>query len=284
MTGTAGKSRAPLAITLPREDEEKQMRVDSQIYRLDMSRIQQDGLRMQGSYRSSAKLTARFQKALQLDNSGALPATNLSANSTIQARSDALLTLPASAGKTEAPVLRGTRSVAPAAGREGSSTQRAARNYDETNRPVARLDGTSGAALPAASAISSRESSKAAQVERNSTAVSVPVTRLNADPATPAPVPNAVVKELIHTPIGTYDPNSRGNRLVTDVIADSPMEVYFMTHAPGEWMRDAGARAEFVKIYGAAALVAVDRHGTVPRNMDPVWVTQSVNADTLGRA
>ena len=114
--------------------------------------------------------------------------------------------------------------------------------------------------------------------------MSVPVTRLNADPATPAPVPNTVEKVLIHTPFGTYDPNSRGNRLVTDVIADSPMEVYFVTHAPGEWMRDARARAEFVKIYGAAALVTVDRHGTVPRNIDPVWVTNSANTDTSGRA
>ena len=79
-TGTAGKSRALLATAPPREDEEKQMRVDSQIYRLNMSRFQQDDLRMQGSSRGSAKLTARFQKALQLDDTGELPATDLSAN------------------------------------------------------------------------------------------------------------------------------------------------------------------------------------------------------------
>ncbi len=260
------------------------MRVDSQIYRLNMSRSQYDDLRMQGSSRGSARLTARFQEALKLDDTGELPATNLSADDTIRARSDALLTLAASAGKTEPSVRRWTRSVAPAAGGEGSGTQRVARNYDKTSRPVARMDGTSSEALPAASATSSRESAEAAQIERNSAGLSVPVTRLNADPATPAPVPNTVEKVLIHTPFGTFDPNSRVNRLVTDVIADSPMEVYFVTHAPGEWMRDAGARAEFVKIYGADALVTVDRHGTVPRNMDPVWVTKSANTDTSGRA
>jgi len=260
------------------------MRVDSQIFSLDMSRFQRDDLRMQGSYRGNARLQARFKETLQVDASNELPATDFSANDKIQARSDAVLTFSASAGKTEPPVSRWTRSAAAAAGGEASGMQRVARNYSETNRPAARLEDTANEALPVASAASSRKSAEAARVARNSVAVAVPVTRLNADPATPAPVPNTVVKDLIHTPFGTYDPNSRVNRLVTDVIADSPMAVYFMTHAPGEWMRDAGARAEFVKIYGADALVTVDRHGTVPRNMDPVWVTKPVNADTLGRA
>jgi hypothetical protein len=260
------------------------MRVDSQIYRLNMSRSQYDDLQMQGSSRGGARLTARFQEALKLDNTGELPATNLSAGDPIRARSDALLTLAASAGKTEPSVSRWTRSLAPVAGGEGSGTQRVARNYDETSRPAARLEGTSSEALPAASATSSRESAGAAQIEHNSAVVSVPVTRLNADLATPGPVPNTVDKVLIHTPFGTYDPNSRVNGLVTDVIADSPMEVYFVTHAPGEWMRDPLARAEFVKIYGAAALETVDRHGTVPCNIDPVWVTKSANPSTSGRA
>jgi hypothetical protein len=283
-TGTAGKSRALLATAPPRENEEKQMRVDSQIYRLDMSRSQYDDLRMLGSSRGSARLTARFQEALQLDAAGELPATDLSANHTIQERSDALLTLSESAGKTEPPVSRWTRSVAPAAGGEGSATTRAAWDLSETNRLAARLDGISSKALAVAGATTSRESAEAAQIKRNSAEATVPVTRVNADSTATVRVPDAVVKELIHTPFGTYDPNSRFNRLVTDVIGGSPMEVYFMTHAPGEWMRDAGARAEFVKIYGATALVTVDHHGTVPRNMDPVWVTKSENTDTSGRA
>ena len=92
------------------------MRVDSQFFSLDMSRFQRDDLRMQGSYRGNAPLQARFKETLRLDDTGELPATDLFTNDKIQARSDAVLTFSASAGKTEPPVSRWTRSAAAAAG------------------------------------------------------------------------------------------------------------------------------------------------------------------------
>ena len=50
--------------------------------------------------------------------------------------------------------------------------------------------------------------------------------------------------------------------------------VYFMTHQPGEWWLNEGARAKFAEIYGERALVTLDYTCTVPENvLDPMWVT-----------
>jgi len=93
MTGIAGRGRASLATVLPCEDEEKQMRVESHTYRLDMSKSPHNDLRMQASFRGSARLTGRFQEAMRLDYSSAAPATNLPTNDTIKTRSHAMLAL-----------------------------------------------------------------------------------------------------------------------------------------------------------------------------------------------
>ena len=89
---------------------------------------------------------------------------------------------------------------------------------------------------------------------------------------------------LIHTPFGTYDADSIDRRIGFEIFGSCPMEVYFVTHAPGEWMRDAQSRIEFEKIYGAEVLHIVDCHGTVPKNIDPVWVTKPAVESASGRA
>jgi hypothetical protein len=58
-------------------------------------------------------------------------------------------------------------------------------------------------------------------------------------------------------------------------------EAYFISHAPGEWFRDAESRAAFAEIYGEKALVTLDWTLTVPVNRDPVWVTR-VEVDDSG--
>jgi len=89
---------------------------------------------------------------------------------------------------------------------------------------------------------------------------------------------------LIHTPFGTFDADSIDKRICVDVSGSCPMEVYFVTHAPGEWMRNAARRIEFEEIYGAEALHTVICHGTVPNNIDSVWVTKPAAEPTSGRA
>jgi hypothetical protein len=84
---------------------------------------------------------------------------------------------------------------------------------------------------------------------------------------------------VLQTPFGAFDAFSA--RPVLDVIAQSAWEVYFVTHAPAEWKNDAASRAQFASLYGSEALLDVDCHGTVPRNIDPVWVTR-IDADTAG--
>jgi hypothetical protein len=63
---------------------------------------------------------------------------------------------------------------------------------------------------------------------------------------------------------------------------DKGMSVYFRTHQPGEWMYNPAARAAFAELYGAKALVTLDWTGTVPDNVDPMWVTK-VPVDATGR-
>ncbi len=65
-------------------------------------------------------------------------------------------------------------------------------------------------------------------------------------------------------------------------VGGSGMEVYFKTHAPGEWWQRPAARAAFAELYGEAALVTLDYTGTVPENMDPTWVTK-VPVDASGK-
>lgn len=98
------------------------------------------------------------------------------------------------------------------------------------------------------------------------------------EPAPPAPAQATVV---LHTPFGQFDEFSI--RPVVDVIAQSPWEVYFVTHAPAEWKYDSASRVQFAAIYGSEALSDVDCHGTVPRNIDPVWVTKSNSDPSAGR-
>ena len=95
--------------------------------------------------------------------------------------------------------------------------------------------------------------------------------RSEAAPA-PAQAPNAVVEALIHTPLGTFDANSRVNNLVVDVAADSPAEAYFITHAPAEWKDNPEAVDKFTELYGAQAAAVLEYFGTVPNNIDPVWL------------
>jgi hypothetical protein len=49
---------------------------------------------------------------------------------------------------------------------------------------------------------------------------------------------------------------------------------YFKTHAPGEWWDNQRTRAKFAETYSDAALVTLDWTGTVPENIDPVFVTK----------
>jgi len=47
-----------------------------------------------------------------------------------------------------------------------------------------------------------------------------------------------------------------------------------MTHQPADWMYKDNARIEFARIYGDNALVTLDWDGTVPENVDSMWVTK----------
>ncbi|MFH1575221.1 MAG: hypothetical protein ABIG68_14660 [Acidobacteriota bacterium] len=78
----------------------------------------------------------------------------------------------------------------------------------------------------------------------------------------------------IRTPFGVMKLGAEQPRLVKDVLADSEMHAYFLTHQPGDWMYQEAAREEFAKIYGRQALVTLDWDGTVPENVDSVWVTK----------
>jgi len=127
------------------------------------------------------------------------------------------------------------------------------------------ISGRNRIAGPAAG----REGTIGASTGRTADALSVPP---STDKVT-AGLEKAAPK-VFHTPFGTYDEMSINERLVVDVVGRSSEEIYFMTHAPGEWKNNPAARLEFAKLYGQEALVTVDRHGTVPKNTDPVWITK----------
>jgi hypothetical protein len=80
--------------------------------------------------------------------------------------------------------------------------------------------------------------------------------------------------EEIHTPFGVFKLGAAEPRQVVDVKADSQWEAYFMTHQPAEWMYNEDSRAVFAEIYGKQALVTLDWDGTVPENVDPMWITK----------
>ncbi len=86
----------------------------------------------------------------------------------------------------------------------------------------------------------------------------------------------------IHTPLGIIQLGPEQPRLVVDVGGRSEWEDFFLTHQPADWMRSDAARQEFAKIYGNQALVTLDYDGTVPRNVDPTWVTTRP-VDSSGR-
>jgi hypothetical protein len=105
-----------------------------------------------------------------------------------------------------------------------------------------------------------------------------------ATPGTGTSTP-ALEKKVIHTPFGDYDINAMDTRMPgIDAFGSTPMETYFMTHQPGEWKGIQNFRDEFEKLYGAAALVTLDRHGTIPKNVDPNWVTKTSVDSAAGRA
>jgi len=231
-----------------------------------------DDLRNQRSYQDDAAPPARFRETLRLITVEASAADGTSADNKILDRSQSASSKWTSVGRTESPVAQWTRSVAPGASGEGTATQQAGRNLAAANRLVARPDGISGEGLAAGGAADGREGAGIAHAGRNSAAAPAPGARSTADAAAPAPVPNPVTTGLIHTPVGTFDPNSRVNNLVTDVAADSPAEAYFITHAPAEWMHDPEAVNRFTELYGAQAAAVLEHFGTVPKNIDPVWL------------
>jgi hypothetical protein len=79
---------------------------------------------------------------------------------------------------------------------------------------------------------------------------------------------------IVSTPIGVFDLSTKGPNKYIHLAAMSEMRAYFMTHQPADWMNSDKTRAEFAKIYGEKALVTLDWDGTVPENIDPVWVTK----------
>jgi hypothetical protein len=248
------------------------MRVDSQVYISNPSRFQLDDLLVQAWYRSNARPAARFQEALRLANTEASATDSAAANDRSRNQSEAEPAKFTSVARSEPPVTQWTPSVAPGACGEGTSARQAGRNHAAADRLVARLDSVSGEGLAAGSAAGNREGIGAAQAERNSAAPAASGTRLTAEAATPIPVPDPVATALIHTPMGTYDPNSRVHNLVTDVAADSPEEAYFITHAPAEWMHNPESVKRFTELYGAQAAAVLEYFGTVPNNIDPVWL------------
>jgi hypothetical protein len=257
------------------------MRVESPIGNIDLFRLQHNDTRVDGSNRISARANARFSEVLKADDSIETSLPGVLSEVTAKSLTNEATTYSAPVKKTTAPVTEGTRAVAAGPGGEGNALQRVARNRFAPAGQTDRTGEQAAAPAPVANTADGREAAPAA---RDHGASSLPVNRPGEAEAAAPTVPNAIASSIIHTPLGPYDPNSRNNRLVTDVVGSSSMEVYFITHAPGEWMRDAAARSEFVKIYGADALVTVDRHGTVPKNIDPTWVTKSADAASAGRA
>jgi hypothetical protein len=57
------------------------------------------------------------------------------------------------------------------------------------------------------------------------------------------------------------------------VAADSPEKAYFVTHSPAEWRDDPKAVQKFTGLYGAKAAAVLEYFGTVPENIDPVWLS-----------
>lgn len=79
-------------------------------------------------------------------------------------------------------------------------------------------------------------------------------------------------QDIIITPFGEYVRGVKSSLVLS--VEGSEDEVAFKTHAPGEWMRDSGARAKFAEIYGEKALTTLDWTGTVPEHMvDEHWIT-----------
>ena len=82
------------------------------------------------------------------------------------------------------------------------------------------------------------------------------------------------MSRIVSTPIGVFDLSTKGPNQYTCLTGISEMRAYFMTHQPAEWMENDRARTEFAKIYGEEALVTLDWDGTVPENVDSIWVTK----------
>ena len=77
--------------------------------------------------------------------------------------------------------------------------------------------------------------------------------------------------------------DEEASRTIDEIMAQARgWEAYFITHAPGEWFRNAESRAAFAEIYGEKALVTLDWTLTVPVNRDPTWVTK-VELDDTGK-
>lgn len=111
------------------------------------------------------------------------------------------------------------------------------------------------------------------------------------EPRAPASTPGTVVQskaEEVYSPFGKIQLGSSGPSFVTgdplmiDVKADSELEAFFMTSQPADWMYRTEAREDFEQLYGKAALVTLDLDGTVPENVNPMWVTRRA-VDANGR-
>ena len=95
----------------------------------------------------------------------------------------------------------------------------------------------------------------------------------------------SVISQKTHvvTPFGTYDitiPDETSPTQATD--PPDAWRDYFCTHQPHEWCNDSTARQHFAQIYGDKALVTLDYTGTVPENVESVWVTH-VPLDASGK-
>jgi hypothetical protein len=90
-------------------------------------------------------------------------------------------------------------------------------------------------------------------------------------------------KTHIVTPFGAYDIAIPNETLPTQS-TDTPdqWKDYFCTHQPLEWSNNPVAREHFAAIYGDKALVTLDYTGTVPENVESVWVTH-VPVDASGK-
>lgn len=108
---------------------------------------------------------------------------------------------------------------------------------------------------------------------QNSPALSFSAVVAKAQSANPvahrSTVTRAAQATVIHTPFGPYDPDS------VDPVYDvgggtrDQMRVYFMTHSPALYMRDADSMSEFSRLYGPQAVAILKHFGTVPENIDP---------------